>query len=302
MERQTDLGEVHTLTVRIGTIEVGDKSSLLLIAGPCVIESWEQIYKTGQALKEICKELDINYVFKASFDKANRTSYNSFRGPGLEKGLEMLAELKSKLGLPVLSDLHDESQCAPAARVLDMIQIPAFLCRQTDLVCAAAKTGKAINIKKGQFVAPLDILHSVKKVTECGNKNVTVTERGSTFGYNNLVVDYRAIPMIQSAGVPLIFDATHSVQLPSAGGGVSGGDRKFIPQLTRAALAAGADGLFMEVHPNPDEAQSDASTQIPLWQVRDLLLQCKQVFDLVRQMPDINLPDKGQCIEPAFAR
>lgn len=291
------------MTVRIGNKEVGGKDSpLLLIAGPCVIESWEQIYSTATALKDICTELGINYVFKASFDKANRTSYNSFRGPGLEKGLEMLGEIKQKLGLPVLSDVHEESQCAKAGEVLDVIQIPAFLCRQTDLVCAAAKTGKAINIKKGQFVAPLDIAHSVNKVTECGNKNVTVTERGTTFGYNNLVVDYRAIPMIQSTGVPLIFDATHSVQLPSAGGGVSGGDRKFIPQLTRAALAAGCDGLFMEVHPNPDEAKSDASTQIPLWQVKDLLLQCVQIYDLIKRMPEIKLPDKGQCTQPALAR
>jgi len=293
---------VQTLTVRIGSYEVGDKQKLFLIAGPCVIESWEQIYATASALKDICNELKINYVFKASFDKANRTSYDSFRGPGIKKGLEMLAEIKSKLGLPVLSDVHEEAQCAAAGNVLDIIQIPAFLCRQTDLVCTAAKTGKAINIKKGQFVAPLDILHSVNKVTECGNKNVTVTERGTTFGYNNLVVDYRGIPMIQGAGVPLIFDATHSVQLPSAGGGVSGGDRKFIPQLTRAALAAGCDGLFMEVHPNPDEAKSDASTQIPLWQVRDLLAQCVQIFDLIKAMPEVNLPDKGKCVQPALAR
>lgn len=289
------------MTVQLGNIQVGDKKKLVLIAGPCVIESWEQIHTTGSSLKDICKELGIAYIFKASFDKANRTSYNSFRGPGLTKGLEMLAEMKQKLGVPVLSDVHEESQCAPAAEVLDVIQIPAFLCRQTDLVCAAAKTGKAINIKKGQFVAPLDILHSVKKVTECGNPNVTVTERGSSFGYNNLVVDYRGIPMIQGAGVPLIFDATHSVQLPSAAGGISGGDRKFIPQLTRAALAAGCDGLFMEVHPNPDEAKSDAATQIPLAQVRDLLKQCVQIFDLIRDMQEINLPEKGQC-SPALAR
>lgn len=289
------------MTVQLGNIKIGDRKNLVLIAGPCVIESWEQIHTTGSTLKDICKELGISYIFKASFDKANRTSYNSFRGPGLTKGLEMLAELKQKLQLPVLSDIHEEAQVAPAAEVLDVIQIPAFLCRQTDLVCAAAKTGKAVNIKKGQFVAPLDILHSVKKVTECGNPNVTVTERGSSFGYNNLIVDYRGIPMIQGAGVPLIFDATHSVQLPSASGGISGGDRKFIPQLTRAALAAGCDGLFMEVHPNPDEAKSDAATQIPLAQVRDLLKQCVQIFDLINSMQEINLPEKGQC-SPALAR
>lgn len=297
-----NLQEVRTLTVRIGNIEVGNKQSLLLIAGPCVIESWDQIYSTGSALKDICKELGINYVFKASFDKANRTSYNSYRGPGLARGLEMLAELKSKLGVPVLSDIHEESQCAQAGEVLDILQIPAFLCRQTDLVCAAAKTGKAINIKKGQFVAPLDMAHSVNKCYEVGNQNVTVTERGTSFGYNNLVVDYRGIPMIQSTGVPLIFDATHSVQLPSASGGVSGGDRRYIPQLTRAALAAGCDGLFMEIHPNPDEAKSDAATQIPLWQARELLAQCVQIYDLIKKLPEVKLPDKGHCTQPALAR
>ncbi len=291
------------MTVRIGNLEVGAKDSpLLLIAGPCVIESWEQIYSTASQLRDICKELGINYIFKASFDKANRTSFNSFRGPGLEKGLEMLAEIKAKLGLPVLSDVHEEGQCQKAGEVLDVIQIPAFLCRQTDLVCAAARTGKAVNIKKGQFVAPLDMTHSINKVIECGNKNVTVTERGSTFGYNNLVVDYRAIPMIQSCGVPLIFDATHSVQLPSAGAGVSGGDRKFIPQLTRAALAAGCDGLFMEVHPDPDQAKSDAATQIPLWQARELLEQCVQVYNLVKSLAEIQLPEKGHCSQPALSR
>lgn len=275
---------------------------MLLIAGPCVIESWEQIFNTASALKDICKELGLSYVFKASFDKANRTSYNSFRGPGLSKGLEMLAEIKSKLGLPILSDVHEEVQCAAAGAVLDVLQIPAFLCRQTDLVAAAARTGKTVNIKKGQFVAPLDIIHSVRKVVEQGNDNVLVTERGTTFGYNNLVVDFRSIPMIQESGYPVIFDATHSVQLPSAAGGISGGDRKFIPQLTRAALAAGCDGLFMEVHPNPDQAKSDAATQIPLSQARDLLAQCVKVHSLVRNLPEINLPEKGQCSSPALVK
>lgn len=290
------------MRVQIGNIEIGRNQPLFLIAGPCVIESWDQIYSTASTLKQICKELGINYVFKASFDKANRTSYNSFRGVGMEKGLQMLAEIKSKLGLPVLSDVHESSQCAAAGGVLDIIQIPAFLCRQTDLVYEAAKTGKAVNIKKGQFVAPLDMIHSVNKVREAGNNNVFVTERGSAFGYNNLVVDYRSIPMIQSQGCPLIFDATHSVQLPSASGGVSGGDRRYIPNLTRAALAAGCDGLFMEVHPNPDEAKSDAATQIPLQHVKDLLAQCVQVYDLVRAMPELRLPDKGHCAEAVLAK
>lgn len=289
------------LNVQVGPLEL-NKERLFLIAGPCVIESWEQIHATAATLKEICQKLNISYVFKASFDKANRTSFGSFRGPGLEKGLEMLAEIKAKLALPVLSDLHEVSQCAPAAQVLDMIQIPAFLCRQTDLVCAAAATGKAINIKKGQFVAPLDIIHSVNKVRESGNENVTVTERGSSFGYNNLVVDFRSIPIIQGKGVPVIFDATHSVQLPSAAGAVSGGDRKYIPNLTRAALAAGCDGLFMEVHPNPDEAKSDAATQIPLGQAFELLKQCVSVFELNKSLAPLDLPNKGECAQVVSAR
>ncbi len=290
------------MTVRIGSIEVGARQPMLIIAGPCVIESWETIYNTARALKDLSVELGFSYVFKASFDKANRTSYDSFRGPGLQKGLEMLQDIKKQLNLPVLSDIHEESQCAAAGEVLDILQIPAFLCRQTDLVVAAAKTGKAVNIKKGQFVAPLDILHSVRKVTESGNPNVLVTERGTTFGYNNLVVDFRSIPMIQSAGYPLIFDATHSVQLPSAAGGVSSGQRQYIPELSKAAVAAGCQGLFMEVHPNPDEAKSDAATQIPLSHARDLLTQLLKIHRLVQEFPAINLPEKGKCGQPVLAQ
>lgn len=290
------------MTVRIGSIEVGADQPMLIIAGPCVIESWDTIYKTATALKELSVELGFSFVFKSSFDKANRTSYDSFRGPGLDEGLEMLAEIKRKLDVPVLSDIHEESQCAKAGEVLDIMQIPAFLCRQTDLVVAAARTGKAVNIKKGQFVAPLDIMHSVRKVTEQGNPNVMVTERGFSFGYNNLVVDYRSIPMIQSQGYPLIFDATHSVQLPSAAGGISGGQRQFIPELSKAAVAAGCQGLFMEVHPNPDEAQSDSATQIPLSHTRDLLKQLLQIHALVQKFPAINLPEKGKCGQPVLAQ
>lgn len=289
------LHEVRIVTVRIGEFEVGKRNPLLLIAGPCVIESEEQLAKTAGGLKDICTKLGINLVFKASFDKANRTSFNSFRGPGMEKGLQMLSDIKRKFGVPILSDVHEVSQCAAAGNVLDIVQIPAFLCRQTDLVAQAARTGKPVNIKKGQFVAPLDMLHSIRKVTEQGNENVLVTERGTSFGYNNLVVDFRSIPMIQSIGYPIIFDATHSVQLPSAGGGVSGGDRRFIPNLTRAALAAGCDGLFMEVHPNPDEAMSDAATQIPLAMVGELLEQCVKIHSVTRTLSDIHLPDRGQC-------
>lgn len=291
------------MAVNIGNIQVGPDQQLLVIAGPCVIESWETIFHTATAMKDLSKKLGFSLVFKSSFDKANRTSYNSFRGPGLQFGLEMLGEIKRKLDVPVLSDVHEASQCAAAGEVLDVIQIPAFLCRQTDLVVEAARTMKAVNIKKGQFVAPLDILHSVRKVTEEGNMNVMVTERGTTFGYNNLVVDYRSIPMIQDAGWPLIFDATHSVQLPSAAGGVSSGQRQYIPTLTRAAIAAGCQGLFMEVHPNPDEAQSDAATQVPLSHVESLLSQCIALHKQVHSFTEVRLPEKGQCsAQPALAK
>ncbi len=291
------------MAVNIGNIEVGPNQKLLVIAGPCVIESWETIFQTATAMKDLSKKLGFNLVFKSSFDKANRTSFNSFRGPGLEFGLQMLGEIKRKLDVPVLSDVHEASQCAAAGEVLDVIQIPAFLCRQTDLVVEAARTMKAVNIKKGQFVAPMDIIHSVRKVTEEGNLNVMVTERGTTFGYNNLVVDYRSIPMIQDQGWPLIFDSTHSVQLPSAAGGVSSGQRQFIPTLTRAAIAAGCQGLFMEVHPNPDEAQSDAASQVPLSHVEALLSQCIALHKQVQSFAEIRLPEKGQCsAQPAFAQ
>jgi len=284
------------VSVRVGNIEIGHGQPLFVIAGPCVIESWDVIYATACELKKLSEQLGFSLVFKASFDKANRTSYDSFRGPGLEFGLEMLAEIKRKLGVPVLSDVHETEQCAKAGDVLDIVQIPAFLCRQTDLVVAAARTMKAVNIKKGQFVAPLDILHSVKKVTAEGNTNVFVTERGTTFGYNNLVVDMRSFPIIQDEGVPLIFDATHSVQLPSAAGGVSGGQRQYIPTLTRAAIAAGCQGLFMEVHPNPDEAKSDAATQIPLGLTKDFLAQCVALYNQVSQLKEIRMPEKGHCV------
>lgn len=284
-------------------LEIGKSNKLLIIAGPCMLESWEVAYNTAFALKAMSQKLNFNLVFKASFDKANRTSINSFRGPGLEKGLAMLNDVKQKLALPILSDVHETHQCAQAGAVLDVIQIPAFLCRQTDLVSAAARTGKAINIKKGQFVAPQDMLHTVNKVTEAGNQNVSVTERGTSFGYNNLVVDFRSIPIIQEHGVPVIFDATHSVQLPSGANGVSSGQRQFIPTLTRAALAAGASGLFMEVHPNPDKALSDGATQVPLTQAEEFIAQCVKLYDVMSAMPEVTLPQQGKCVEfvPATA-
>lgn len=287
--------EVATLTVKVGSFELGAGKPLLIIAGPCVIESWELVYNTAACLKEIARQMGFPFVFKASYDKANRTSLDTFRGPGLAAGLDMLAEVKRKLDLPVLSDVHETSHCAAAGNVLDILQIPAFLCRQTDLVVAAAATGKAVNIKKGQFVAPVDIMHSVAKVTASGNGNVFVTERGTSFGYNNLVVDYRAIPMIQEMGCPVVFDATHSVQLPGAGGGKSSGQRQFVPALARAAIAAGAQGLFMEVHPNPDAALSDGPNQVPLSQFKELVAQCLKVHESVKNLPDLRLAAEGQC-------
>lgn len=278
------------MTVKIGHIDMGGQKPLVIIAGPCMIESWEVIYNTACALSDISRQLNFPLVFKSSFDKANRTSIDSFRGPGLSEGLRMMAEIKAKLNLPLLSDVHETSQCVAAGEVLDVIQIPAFLCRQTDLIVAAAKTGRAVNIKKGQFVAPLDMLHSARKVTACGNPNVFVTERGTTFGYNNLVVDYRSIPMLQEQGIPMVFDATHSVQLPSGAGPVSGGQRQFIPSLLKAAVAAGCQGVFMEVHPNPDKALSDGATQVPLNQAKDLIAQCLKVHAAVSDLPPISLP------------
>lgn len=284
-----------TLTVKVSEFELGAGKPLLIIAGPCVIESWDVLFKTASALKEIARELNFPLVFKSSYDKANRTSIETFRGPGLQKGLEMLQEIKRKLDLPLLSDVHEESHCEAAGAVLDVLQIPAFLCRQTDLVVKAAKTGKAVNIKKGQFVAPADILHSVRKVTSQGNSNVFVTERGTTFGYNNLVVDYRSIPMIQEEGYPVVFDATHSVQLPGAGGGKSSGQRQFVPTLAKAAVAAGCQGLFMEVHPNPDLALSDGPNQVPLAQVKELIAQCLKLHAAVQDLTELKLAEQGQC-------
>ncbi len=286
------------MQVKIGNIEIGKERPFLIIAGPCVIESWELIQHTARALKDISRELGFSLVFKSSYDKANRTSIDSFRGPGLTKGLQMLADIKKEIGVPLLSDVHEEAQCAQAGEVLDVLQIPAFLCRQTDLIVAAARTGKAVNIKKGQFVSPKDMKNSVRKVTDTGNENVFLTERGTTFGYNNLVVDFRAIPMMQELGVPVIFDATHSVQLPGGGGTTTSGQRQYVPTLAKAAIAAGCDGLFMEVHPNPDEALSDGPNQVPLTQVKELIRQCLKVREVVSSLPDLSLPAFGQCSQP----
>lgn len=252
---------------------VGEGQPLLLLAGPCVLESEEIAWKVAGEMQRICSGLGITYVFKASFDKANRTSLDSFRGPGIEKGLRLLNRIRQEIGVPVVSDVHDISQIEAAAAVLDIIQIPAFLCRQTDLLVAAAHTGKVVNIKKGQFVSPWDMKYAVDKVKGAGNSRVLLTERGACFGYNNLVVDMRSFSAMRSLGCPVVFDATHSVQLPGGAGGSSGGQREFIPPLARAAMAAGIDGLFMEVHPDPDRAKCDGPNSWPLDRTEQLLKQ-----------------------------
>ncbi|MBU0485782.1 MAG: 3-deoxy-8-phosphooctulonate synthase [Proteobacteria bacterium] len=264
-----------------GRFEVGPGRPFLLIAGPCVLESEEMAREVATTLAAITARLGISYVFKASFDKANRTSLDSYRGPGLRKGLEILARIRQDCKVPVISDIHAEDQVQPAAEVLDIMQIPAFLCRQTDLLVAVAKSGKAISLKKGQFVSPWDMEHAVKKIKGSGNNNLLLTERGAAFGYNNLVVDMRSLPVMRGLGCPVIYDATHSVQLPGGAGGSSGGQREFIPPLARAAVAAGIDGIFMEVHPEPGKALCDGPNSLPLAEVEPLLKKLIQIHQLV---------------------
>ena len=286
--------------VKVGPLNVGSPNPFLIIAGPCVIESWQTTIEVATRLKELSKRHGFSFVFKSSFDKANRTSVNSFRGPGLENGLKMLADVKKELDVPVLSDVHDPEQCRAAKEVLDILQIPAFLCRQTDLLVAAAKTGVAVNIKKGQFVAPADMTHAVKKIEDSGNKNILLTERGTSFGYNNLVVDMRSLPIMKETGYPVIFDATHSVQLPGGGGSVSSGQRQFVPHLARAACAVGIDGVFMEVHPDPQSAKSDGPNQVALRQVEDLIVQMLKVHKVNTELDELVLSGQGEaaCATP----
>ncbi len=262
-------------------IVVGSDRPLLLIGGPCALESEELARTVAGTMQEICGRLGISYVFKASFDKANRTSLESYRGPGLKDGLATLATIREDLQVPVISDIHDITQVDVAAEVLDILQIPAFLCRQTDLLTAAAKTGKVVNVKKGQFVSPGDMQNAVNKIRGIGGSKIMLVERGASFGYNNLVVDMRAFPIMRSFGCPVIFDATHSVQLPGGAGGSSAGQREFIGPLARGAVAAGIDGLFMEIHPNPDEALCDGANSIPLDKIEELLTQLVRVRDAV---------------------
>lgn len=267
--------------IKLRNFEIGG-DKLTIMAGPCAIESQDILNRTAEKLKEITEKLGINYIFKSSFDKANRSSITSFRGPGLEKGLEMLAKVKSEFDLPIVTDIHNPNQAAVVAGVADVLQIPAFLCRQTDLLVAAAKTGKIINIKKGQFLAPEQMLPLIKKVEDSGNSNILVTDRGTSFGYNNLVVDFRGIQIMQQFNYPVVFDATHSVQLPGANGTSSGGDRRFVPLLAKSAMAAGANALFFEVHPDPDCAKCDGPNMIPLDKAETLFRHCKEIFELVR--------------------
>jgi 2-dehydro-3-deoxyphosphooctonate aldolase (KDO 8-P synthase) len=254
-------------------VTVGSGKPLTLIAGPCVIESRDLVFEVAEAVNAICKKLGVQYIFKASFDKANRTSASTFRGPGVTAGLAVLQEVKDKLGLPVLTDIHESSHVAQVAEVVDVLQIPAFLCRQTDLLMAAAATGKAINVKKGQFLSPQEMSQVAQKLRTAGVENLMLTERGNSFGYNTLVVDFRSLPQLQSFGCPVIFDATHSVQQPGGQGGTSGGQREYVAPLARAAVAVGVDGLFMEIHPNPDKALSDGPNMLPLHRLEPLLKQ-----------------------------
>ena len=264
-----------------GMYQVGSDQPLLLLAGPCVLESEGIAREIAREMQAITGRLGISYVFKASFDKANRTSLDSFRGPGLEQGLRQLERVRAEVGVAVVSDVHEPGQIERVAEVLDIIQIPAFLCRQTDLLVAAAKTGKPVNLKKGQFVSPWDMEHAVNKMRAAGCERLLLTERGAGFGYNNLVVDTRSLPVLRSLGCPVIYDATHSVQLPGGMGGSSGGQREFIAPLSRAAMAAGIDGLFMEVHPYPDQALCDGPNSWPLGEVESLLRQLLAVRDAV---------------------
>ncbi len=269
-----------------GSVVAGSGKPLTLIGGPCVIESEALVMEVAERLVDITSRLGIQYVFKSSFDKANRTSNSSFRGPGVEAGLEVLAAVKKRFGVPVLTDIHESQHAAEVAPVVDVLQIPAFLCRQTDLLVAAAATGRAVNVKKGQFLSPQEMSQVVAKLRDAGAANVMVTERGNSFGYNTLVVDYRSLPQLAEFGCPVIFDATHSVQQPGGRGGSSGGQREFVAPLARAAVAVGVDGLFMEIHPDPDKGLSDGPNMVPLHRVEALLTQLLAIRKAVADTGD----------------
>ncbi|MFH1406864.1 MAG: 3-deoxy-8-phosphooctulonate synthase [Candidatus Omnitrophota bacterium] len=271
-----------TKGIKISKLSMGRGNPLVVIAGPCVIENEKTTLRHAEKIKDIAERLDMPLIFKSSYDKANRLSVRSYRGPGLKKGIAILKKVKSELGLPVLSDVHCRGELDIAAKVLDIIQIPAFLCRQTDFITAAAKTRKPINIKKGQFLAPWDIKNIIEKIERTGNKNIIITERGTSFGYNNLISDMRSLEILREFGYPVIYDATHSIQLPGGMGKSSGGERKFVAGLSRAAVAMGCDGLFLEVHENPDKAPCDGPNMIFLKDLEDLLATVKEIDMLLR--------------------
>ncbi len=285
--------------VRIGSLTVGAGHPLVFIAGPCVIESTSHVLEMAQAVRDAAARAGVPVIFKASYDKANRTSASSFRGPGLNAGLQALADVKSRTALPILTDIHEPSHAARAAQVADVLQIPAFLSRQTDLIAAAARTGRAVNVKKGQFLAPKDMRHVIAKVTAAGNESVLVTERGVSFGYNNLVVDVRAFPMLRELGYPVVFDVTHSLQLPGAGDGVTGGLAEYIEPMASAGVAAGVDAIFMEVHEEPARAQSDAANALRLDHLEPLLRKLQRIAAASRERA---IPDAAAAEVSAFAK
>ena len=269
--------------INVGPYKVGPGQPMLLLAGPCVLEGYEHSLAIGQEVKRICEKLGMPYVFKASFDKANRSSYDSFRGPGLEEGLKQLAAIKKELGVPIVSDIHETNQVEKAAEVLDVLQIPAFLCRQTDLVYAAGKTGKCVNVKKGQFLAPWDMKNVISKLEAAGNQDILLTERGSSFGYNTLVTDMRGLAIMRELGYPVVMDATHSVQIPGGKGTSSGGQSQYVPHMARAAAAVGIDALFLEVHDDPSKALSDGPNMVRLDQLEVLLADVLAIDKIVRK-------------------
>jgi len=272
-----------TREIELGKLRLGAGNPLFLIAGPCVIESETHARVMAEKVAKVAADAGVPYIFKASYDKANRSSLKAFRGPGLKEGLRILEKIKKELKLPILTDIHDESQVKPAAEVCDVLQIPAFLARQTDLLLAAGKTGRAINVKKGQFLSPWDMSNVVEKIESTGNKQIILTERGTSFGYQNLVVDMRSFPVMQRTGYPVVFDVTHSVQLPGGQGNSSGGQPQFIEPLARAAVAAGVDGIFLETHDNPAAARSDGPNALPLGQLQALLLKLKGLNTVIRR-------------------
>ena len=281
-----DSSMTTTREISLGSLRLGGNNPLFLIAGPCVIESERHARMMAERVAKIAADAGVPYIFKASYDKANRSSVKSYRGPGLAEGLRILGKIKADLHLPILTDIHDASQATPAAEVADILQIPAFLSRQTDLLVAAAKTGRIVNVKKAQFLSPWDMSNVTEKIAAAGNSNIMLTERGASFGYNNLVVDMRTFPVLQKLGYPVVFDVTHSVQLPGGQGHASGGQPEFIEPLARAGVAAGVDGIFLETHDNPADALSDGPNALPLTQLPQLLARLKELSTLVRRWSD----------------